>query len=348
MPTPDYEPPTSAEELLERYRLGDQTLNGALAPGAQLDGVVLKHADLARAVLRGAHLSSADLSGADLTNADLRSSHLARASLPGALLVSANLGRAFLRSADLSGADLTGATLAESVFIKTDLSAVEGLESVIHAAPSTLDHRTIARSGSLPRVFLAGIGLADWQIEESKLLQPDLVPSEITDIMCRAIELRGAYPLQVRPVFISYSHTDGAFVDTLEAELNGVGIRFWREIHELEAGPLEPQICRGQDDRVALVVLSEASLASGWVESEVEYAHEAASVDRPYTLCPIALDDAWKSSRWDPALRMALKKFHILDFSGWQALLLQGEECLGQVAHVPGRSQPRGHGATAS
>ena len=38
------------------------------------------------------------------------------------------------------------------------------------------------------------------------------------------------------PLFISYSHTDGAFVEKLESSLNKKGIRYWRDIHDMKAG----------------------------------------------------------------------------------------------------------------
>ena len=35
-------------------------------------------------------------------------------------------------------------------------------------------------------------------------------------------------------------------------------------------------------------------------------------------LCPVALDDAWKSCKWPERLREQIKEYNILDFSRWK------------------------------
>jgi hypothetical protein len=71
--------------------------------------------------------------------------------LSGADLPWANLGGANLRDADLRGASLLYAALFETAFGDTDLTAVQGLETCHHQGPSTLDHRTLTKSGPLPQ-----------------------------------------------------------------------------------------------------------------------------------------------------------------------------------------------------
>ena len=117
-------------------------------------------ADLSWVDLSGAHLNKADLTGADLTGADLT-----RANLTGANLTEAVLYATMLISVNLRGACLRRAKLMETLFVDTDLSAVNGLESCVHAGPCTIDHRTLARSGKLPLRFLRGCGLPDFIIE---------------------------------------------------------------------------------------------------------------------------------------------------------------------------------------
>src|SRR2546422_273164 len=85
------------------------------------------------------------------TLANLSDAHLSGTNLSGASLSAANLSEA-----DLSGADLSQAQLWEAVFGNTDLRNVTGLDSCSHEGPSTLDHRTLMRSGQLPLVFLRG------------------------------------------------------------------------------------------------------------------------------------------------------------------------------------------------
>src|SRR4051812_7326307 len=75
---------------------------------------------------------------------------------------------------DLRGADLSRAMLDETVFGDTNLTRAKGLEICFHTGPSTIDHRTLQRSGPLPLTFLRGIGLPDNLIDylPSLLNQP--------------------------------------------------------------------------------------------------------------------------------------------------------------------------------
>ena len=71
-------------------------------------------------------------------------------------LSEADLDEANLNRADLSEADLTRAKLLEAIFGDTDLRDAQGLDACEHFGPSTLDHRTLAKSGPLPLAFLRG------------------------------------------------------------------------------------------------------------------------------------------------------------------------------------------------
>ena len=35
-------------------------------------------------------------------------------------------------------------------------------------------------------------------------------------------------------------------------------------------------------------------------------------------LCPVALDEAWRTCSWPGPLRRQIEDYHILDFSGWR------------------------------
>ncbi len=35
-------------------------------------------------------------------------------------------------------------------------------------------------------------------------------------------------------------------------------------------------------------------------------------------LCPVSLDDAWKTASWSAVLMNQVKKYNILDFSAWE------------------------------
>ena len=124
--------------------------------GANLSGAILASTSL----LIVTDLREADLRAANLKETNLREADLRAANLTGALLVGTNL-----TGANLAGADLSHAMLSETVFSDTNLTAVEGLKTCDHIGPSTLDHRTLAKSGPLPLVFLRGCGLPEALIE---------------------------------------------------------------------------------------------------------------------------------------------------------------------------------------
>jgi hypothetical protein len=67
-----------------------------------------------------------------------------------------------------------------------------------------------------------------------------------------------------------------------------------------------------------LLVLSQNSVASDWVEHEARKAREKEKQTGKDALCPVALDDRWKTCRWPERLREQIMEYNILDFSNWQ------------------------------
>jgi hypothetical protein len=67
-----------------------------------------------------------------------------------------------------------------------------------------------------------------------------------------------------------------------------------------------------------LLVLSENSIKSDWVEHEVRTARDLEKDMGRDVLCPVALDDSWKSSRWPKRVMEQIMEYNILDFSEWK------------------------------
>src|SRR3954468_14405255 len=144
----------------------------------------------------------------------------------------------------------------ETVFGDIDLSDVKGLDRCQHDGPSTIDHRTLQKSGPLPLVFLRGIGLPDTLIE----YLPSLLNQAIQFYSC----------------FISYSTKDQGFAERLHADLQSKGVRCWFAPHDM---PIGAKILDSLDEAIrlrdkVLLVLSEPAIASDWVEDEVTTAFE--------------------------------------------------------------------------
>jgi len=302
---------------------------------ANLVGASLSRANINRAKLRNADLESADLGGANLWGADLREANLNKANLRGADLRESNLrgtnlnytnlyGADFqwanLTEASLKGAEFANASFAETIFGSNDLSEAENIERAKHHGPSILGINTIYLSkGNISDVFLRGCGLSDWEIESVKLYTPERSNEDINKILYKIYDLRASQALQVSPLFISYSHNDSIFVNKLEEYLNKKGVRFWRDTHNAVAGRLENQIDQAiRLNPTVLLILSNHSIRSDWVEHEVRTARELEKEMKRDVLCPIALDDSWKGSPWPKRVMEQVKEYNILNFSEWE------------------------------
>jgi uncharacterized protein YjbI with pentapeptide repeats len=310
---------------LTEANLADSDLSRANLKRAALIRTNLTKVQLVEANLRGVNFSDANLKDANLNKANLRGANLYATDLKNANLAGADLASAYLRDVNLDGVNLSNANLSNTfignTFLgKIDFSATLGLEETRHVEPSTIGIDTIQLSkGKIPEKFLRGCGLRDIDIEFAKLSNPDLTNEEIVKIQYRVFELRATQALQISPLFISYSHADSAFVDHIDHALTAKGVRFWRDIHDAKAGRLETQIDLAiRQNPTVLLVLSKNSLSSDWVEHEVRHARKLEKELGRDALCPIALDDAWKSSHWPERVMEQIMEYNILDFSGWE------------------------------
>jgi len=161
--------------------------------------------------------------------------------------------------------------------------------------------------------------LSDADIEYAKLSNTELSNEEINMVLYKIYDLRATQAIQISPLFISYSHADSEFVDRLEKDLNKRGIRFWRDVHKAIAGRLEKQIDRAiRQNPTVLLILSEHSIKSDWVEHEVRTARELQQEMGRDVLCPVALDNSWKSSPWPKRVMEQIMEYNVLDFSAWE------------------------------
>jgi hypothetical protein len=290
--------------------LSGASLFRANLSGADLSLAKLSGADLGEANLSGANLGEADLSRAKLILADLTLADLSAADLPAADLSGANLSKANLSQADLfeatflqtelSEADLSEATVGFTVFADLDLSAVKGLDTVNHGLPSTIGVDTIYKSrGRIPEAFLRGCGV------------PETFITYLGSRTDKAFEYYSC--------FISYSSRDQAFAQRLHADLQAKGVRCWFAPEDMKIGDkIRPRIDESirEHDKL-LLILSQHSMASTWVEHEVEHALDLEGERKTTVLFPIRLDDAVMESQigWAGDVR---RTRHIGDFCAWK------------------------------
>ena len=197
---------------------------------------------------------------------------------------------------------------------------MRGIETCVHRAPSTLDHRTLAKSGRLPLAFLRGCGLNDWEIEATKLYDQRLTSSQVTDILYRIHHLRTDPLIQFYSCFISYASKDNIFAERLYADLQNQGVRCWFAPEDMKIGDhirdtIDQQIRLREK---LLIILSAASIASTRVEDEIEAAleEERTSPERRTVLVPITIDHTVEETNRSWA-RTIKRTRHIGDFTHW-------------------------------
>ena len=288
-----------------RIDLSGADLTGADLSRADLTGANLSGTTLSRATLISTNFSGANLSGATLTQADLTGADLIGADLNGANLNGITLSRAILIgatliSANLSGTILSGATLGSTLFEDVDLSQVKGLETVRHFLPSRIAIDTIYKSkGNIPEVFLRGCGV------------PDNLIAFMHSLTGKAFDFYSC--------FISHSTQDKDFAERIYADLQSKGVRCWFAPEDLKIGD-KFRTCIDEAIRIydkLMIVLSENSINSEWVEKEVETAFEKERQQKRTMLFPVRLDDAVMKAdqAWAADIR---RTRHIGDMSNWK------------------------------
>ncbi|MEM8488495.1 MAG: toll/interleukin-1 receptor domain-containing protein [Bacteroidota bacterium] len=301
--------------------------------GADLTSINLAEINLAGAKLADVNFSEANLKGAKLKGAKLINTELVKAELVGADLRYADLSLTDLSEADLQEAKLHFSLFSETIVEQThfyqapfgrtsisdtDLSVAHKLDTCYHFDVSSIDNLSLRRSYPIPKKFLQGLGFSEWEIEQARLYEQGLSNNQINEIVYRVYDLRATQAVQIGPIFISYCHKDGEFVDRLCDLLSSKGIRFWRDAHRFKAGRIEKQLDRAMRlHELVIVVLSKFSVKSDWVEHEIKKARKLEKEAGRDIIVPIALDDEWKRSSWPERLREQLMEYNITDFSEW-------------------------------
>jgi uncharacterized protein YjbI with pentapeptide repeats len=287
--------------ILSYAHLSHAHLNGTNLSGANLSSADLNHASLGYANLSRANMSRANLSSADLSHANLTSADLSRANLTSANLTSANLSRAYFNETNLSSANLTTAGFHYTTFAEVDLSHVKGLETVLHLSRSIVDiNSVVLPTDEHSRLhFLRGIGFTETQIE--------CLPSRLT-----------GRPTPYSSLFICYASQDEVIAKRLHADLHKNDVPCWFAPHNLQ--PSHPFLehidyAIHTQDKV-LLLLSEHSIESAWIRSEVELALAREIAQDCTLLFPLRLDQAVMQTSKDWATRLRESRY-IGDLTGW-------------------------------
>ena len=185
-------------------------------------------------------------------------------------------------------------------------SQAKGLETCRHYGPSTIDLRTLQRSGPLPEVFLRGCGLPEDFIT--------YLPSFLSQ------------PIQFYSCFISYSHADKAFARRLHDTLQGRGIRCWLDEHQLLPGD---HVQRAVDEGIrlwdkVLLCCSRAALHSWWVDKELQKALMKEKRlfqergEEVLAIIPLNLDGYILDPQWTDWKQQHVTSRLAANFQGWE------------------------------
>lgn len=264
---------------------------------ALLIRINFSYANLLRARITNSELPYADFTGAFLKEVTFRETTLAHTSFKSAVLTWTDFSHADLSEADFSGADVGWTTFGDN-----DLSEITGLDTANHLGPSILGIETLYRSkGKIPEIFLRGCGVSDEFITFAHSL------------------VEATHPTQFYSCFISYSSRDQDFASRLYADLQNKGVRCWFAPEDIKIGD---KFRTRIDESIRiydklLLVLSESSVSSQWVEKEVETAMEREQEQNKTMLFPVSLDNAVNEMKvgWPADVR---RTRHIGDFTRWK------------------------------
>ena len=163
------------------------------------------------------------------------------------------------------------------------------------------------RSWPLPLPFLRGCGLPDPLIK--------YLPALVNE------------PREFSSCFLSYSSKEEEFAHRLHADLQNQSVRCWFAPHDIQGGK-QPHDQIDQAIQVydkLLLVLSDNSMTSEWVKTEIAIARLREIAETRRVLFPIRLVDVERIQNWqcfdaDTGTDAAreIREFFIPDFSTWK------------------------------
>ncbi|MFJ6382461.1 toll/interleukin-1 receptor domain-containing protein [Kitasatospora sp. NPDC092039] len=328
-------------------RLGRQNLGDAVFTDCEFDDCVLAMGTFDRCEFRGCRLRRINAVRAgfiqarflhcDVEQAAFRGADFFKATFRGgtfggdyreAFLVQAVFDEVVLR-----GARFDDAHFGFNVFAATELVATT-LDPVVVNGLCRIDERTIASS------FILNSRALDAARDR---LGDDRAVRELTRDLAgleRFLVRAGADPASVRAyrdtargareparpsVFISYSSADESFAAELRDQLEANGVDTWFAPHDIRGGrTILEQVTEEIQRRGRMVlVLSEASMASNWVATEIGRAVRAERESGTRKLFPIRIVAHERLLRWELFdadagydVARAIREYHIPDFRG--------------------------------
>lgn len=260
-------------------------------------------------------MEEATIAFADFTYANMAHADLTAANLFFSRFRDVNFREAVLQSVKFTGTEIGAANFekamfGDTVFANVDLSVAIGLNSVTHWMPSSIGVDTLYKSkGKISEKFLLDAG----------------VPRDVIEHFLPLISVGN--PIQWHSCFISYSSKNEEFAKRFHSRMRDAGLRVWFAPEDMKGG-------RYSDEQIGsaiqlydrlLLVLSEESIQSKWVEREIKKARKIERTEKRKKLFPITLMDYGELKKWEcldsdtgEDLAEEVRKYHIPDFSNWK------------------------------
>lgn len=287
----------------DRHDFEENELSGRIINNAYFSGSEITDHSTVNAAFQKCIFVGCDFSGAILASG-FSDSFFIDVNFSNAEFVDVSFRNCLFSNCNFDGSTSEELAFFHNSFVRTKISTIEGLETVLFYDRQSLDFETIRLSWPLGNNFLRQCGLADNLI--------DYLPSLMNQ------------PIQFYSCFISYADKNREFVDRLYNDMQGAGVRVWYAPEDLKTGdklhPTFDHAIRLHDK--LLIILSEQSLASPWVEDEVNRAlakereRKRKGDDSP-VLFPIMIDDAVMDSQESWATYIKENR-HIGDFRQWK------------------------------
>jgi hypothetical protein len=284
-----------------RERRGEiPDLSGLKLVDKKLDNYNLTSTNLSTSKLRNVSFLSSGCDDVSFERADLRNVAFQYVTMRRCNFKQATIAFSRFSHCILENGEFTRAFLVSTSFAHVSLQAARGFDTLEGSQGNSISIDTFFRSGGLP---------------ESLLRSAD-VPEEFIGY---AASLVGT-AIEYYSCFLSYSSKDDEFARRLYNDLQGKNIRTWFAPEDLKIGDrfrarIDESI-RVHDKLV--LILSANSIASDWVETEVESALERERKEGRDVLFPIAIDDEGFDSQqpWAADIR---RKRQIGDFRNWKS-----------------------------
>jgi len=258
------------------------------------------HKSLVSKNLKGANLAGFDLTGADLTEADISGADLQGAKLNNAKLIKTQAIGTLFNDADLTGACIEGWNIDHTTQLNgVNCRYIYLLNDQRERRPSFSEFGEDQFSKLFEKVFytintIFGVKGVEY------------IPSFFNEA------------LQFNSCFISYTSTDEGFAKRLYQDLKNNNVRCWFAPENIKIGDkIRPKIDESihSYDKL-LIILSENSVKSNWVEHEIETALDKEAEQGHPVLFPIKIDDAVMSLKTGWAAKIRRER-HIGDFREW-------------------------------